>query len=213
MYAESELIPLSALQHYLFCRRQCALIHIEQVWIENRYTAEGRLMHEKVDTGKKEKRGDVILASGLPLKSLQLGLSGKADMVEFHLRNGRKHPFPVEYKRGKPKRGDEDKVQLCAQAICLEEMLQIAVPAGALFYGKSKRRLNVELSPALREKTKRIAEATHLLLNAGITPQEQYSKKCDNCSLLPLCEPKLTNSRDKASRFVAKALDELCENT
>src|SRR3989337_821592 len=138
-----DLIMLSALQHYVFCPRQCALIHIEQLWAENVLTAEGRIMHDKVDTANRESRGNIRIEYGVPMRSLRLGLIGKADVVEFHKDGDRWIPFPVEYKRGKPKPGNCDKVQLCAQAICLEEMLSVRIPKGALFYGKTKRRLDV----------------------------------------------------------------------
>lgn len=133
MYSAADLMPISALQHYLFCPRQCALIHLEQIWAENLYTAEGRLLHEKADSGKTEVRGDVKSVTGLLVRSLELGVTGKADVVEFHRREGIWHPFPVEYKRGRPKSHDADKIQLCAQALCLEEMLGLPVPEGALF--------------------------------------------------------------------------------
>jgi CRISPR-associated exonuclease Cas4 len=134
MYTEDDLLPLSALQHLLFCERQCALIHIEQAWSENLFTAQGRIMHERVDDGGRVTRGDVRRESGMPLRSLRLGLIGKADMVEFYRQSDSSWlPYPVEYKRGKAKKENWDKVQLCAQAICLEEMLEVAVPEGALF--------------------------------------------------------------------------------
>jgi CRISPR-associated exonuclease Cas4 len=130
VFAESDLIPLSALQHFVVCPRQCALIHLESVWIENERTAEGRIEHERVDRGGAETRGEVRRAYGVPLRSLRLGLAGKADVVEFHATPGvgQERPFPIEHKRGRPKRGDEDRVQLCAQALCLEEMLGVPVP-------------------------------------------------------------------------------------
>ena len=127
-YTEDDLIQLSALQHLVFCERQCALIHIEQLWNENLFTAEGRIMHDKVDTANKESRGNIRIEYGVPIRSLRLGLIGKADVVEFHRKDdGMWMPFPVEYKRGKPKMDDCDKVQLCAQAICLEEMLNVEI--------------------------------------------------------------------------------------
>ena len=148
MYSEDDLLPLSALQHLYFCERQCALIHVEQVWLENRFTAEGRIMHERVDTGKSEMRGGVRTSFAVSLRSLRLGLVGKADVVEFHRRqspDGRSawQPFPVEYKRGRPKKDNCDKIQLCAQALCLEEMLNLRIECGALFYGKTRRRQDV----------------------------------------------------------------------
>jgi len=138
-YSENEYLSLSALQHILFCERQCALIHVEQLWVENRFTAEGRVMHERVDRGDRAGRGKIRIEYSLPLKSAKLGLTGKADVVEFHLSGKAENgwiPFPVEYKRGKPKKNDSDKVQLCAQALCLEEMLDTEVEQGLSFTGK-----------------------------------------------------------------------------
>ena len=213
MFSEDELIPLSALQHLLFCERQCALIHIEQAWAENRFTAEGRIMHERVDEAGRESRGRVRTVNGLPLRSLRLGLSGKADAVEFH-REGDDvsgdasvwQPFPVEYKRGKPKQNDCDLVQLCAQALCLEEMLEVAVPEGALYYGKPRRRLVVVFAEALREKTREAARRLHELINSGHTPQARYEKKCESCSMLSVCMPKVTGSHRSVRRYMAQAL-------
>lgn len=213
MFTEDELIPLSALQHLLFCERQCALIHIEQAWAENRFTAEGRIMHERVDEAGRESRGRVRTVNGLPLRSLCLGLSGKADAVEFH-REGEDasggasvwRPFPVEYKRGKPKQNDCDLVQLCAQALCLEEMLEVAVPEGALYYGKPRRRLVVVFDEALREKTREAARRLHELISSGHTPQARYEKKCESCSMLSVCMPKVTGSRRSVRRYMAQAL-------
>ena len=150
--AEDALIPLSALQHYLFCPRQCALIHVEQIWAENAATAEGRLLHERADAGGGETRPGVRIARGLALRSFALGVSGKADVVEFHdaRRGERGRPFPVEYKRGKPKSHRADEVQLCAQAICLEEMFDTSIAAGALFYGVTRRRFAVVFDEDLR---------------------------------------------------------------
>jgi len=213
MFSEDELIPLSALQHLLFCERQCALIHIEQAWAENRFTAEGRIMHERVDETGRESRGRVRTVNGLLLRSLRFGLSGKADAVEFH-REGEDgsgdasvwRPFPVEYKRGKPKQNDCDLVQLCAQALCLEEMLGVAVPEGALYYGKPRRRLAVVFDDVLREKTKEAARRLHELISSGRTPQARYEKKCESCSMLSVCMPKVTGAHRSVQRYMAKAL-------
>ena len=189
-YAIDDLIFLSALNHYLYCPRRCALIHIEQLWNENLFTAEGRIMHDKVDTANKEVRGNVRIEFGTPLRSLRLGLVGKADVVEFHkLKNGTWIPFPVEYKHGKPKIDDCDRVQLCAQAMCLEEMLNVEVKHGALFYGKTRRREDVIFDKVLRMETEEVARKVHKLIGSGITPQARYSKKCKQCSLFELCMP------------------------
>lgn len=189
-YSEDDLIQLSALQHYAFCKRQCALIHIEMLWEENLLTVEGKLLHEKVDSAKPESRGNIKIQYGLPIRSLKLGIIGKADVVEFHKKGNVWVPFPVEYKRGKPKSDDWDRIQLCAQAICLEEMLSINVPQGALFYGKIKRREDVIFDSILREKTALTAMEARVLIERGITPQAEYSSKCDQCSILNFCLPK-----------------------
>ncbi len=204
-YTEDDLIQLSALQHLVFCERQCALIHIEQLWSENIFTAEGRIMHDKVDTANREVRGKVRIDYGVPLRSLRIGLIGKADVVEFHKKDdGSWLPFPVEYKRGKPKRDDCDKVQLCAQAICLEEMLNVEIPEGALFYGQTRRREDVVFDEKLRRETEEAAKKVHELIEYGKTPKAEYSKKCERCSLLELCLPKASS---KASSYLAKAME------
>ena len=202
MYDPADLITLSALQHYLFCPRQCALIHIEQIWEENLYTAEGRLLHEKADSGNVEIRGDMKTATGLPLRSLELGLAGRADVVEFHRREGEWYPFPVEYKRGRPKAHDADAVQLCAQALCLEEMLGLPVPEGALFYGKTRRRQQVAFDASLRGTTRSIAEAVHSLLERGISPPPAADDRCAACSLLDQCLPLPLSRKGAASRYL-----------
>lgn len=189
--AEDALIPLSALQHYLFCPRQCALIHVEQTWAEDAATAEGRIMHEKVDSGGRESRPGIRIARGLALRSFTLGVTGKADVVEFHDEPGsmRGRPFPVEYKRGKPKAHRADEVQLCAQAICLEEMFQTIVPEGALFYGAIRHRLAVIFDVELRRITSRVATETRNMLAQGVTPRPIKIPACQRCSLESLCQP------------------------
>jgi CRISPR-associated exonuclease Cas4 len=226
LFREEELLPLSALQHLLFCERQCALIHIEQIWVENVFTVEGRQLHERVDGGSAETRGEVHTARGLPLRSLRLGLSGKADCVEFHRLDGaqeqleaqadadagavlpglegRWRPFPVEYKRGIPKSHRADEVQLCAQALCLEEMLGAAVRSGALFYGRTRRRLAVEFDPVLRSLTSDTAERLHALIGSGITPRARREPKCASCSLLDVCMPDALASA--AGRYLDDAI-------
>ena len=152
--AEDNLVPISALQHMLYCPRQCALIHIEQQWNENRFTAEGKILHERTDSGSGERRGTVRIERSVAVRSLILGVSGVADVVEIH--DGCR-PYPVEYKRGRPKAHRADEVQLCAQALCLEEMLNFSVPAGALFYGRNRRRKEIQFDSELRDLTKRVA--------------------------------------------------------
>jgi CRISPR-associated exonuclease Cas4 len=202
MHPEADLIPLSALQHYVFCPRQCALIHVERVWEENLCTAEGRLLHDKADSGKVEVRGDVKTVTGLPLRSLALGLAGKADVVEFHRRAGFWHPFPVEYKRGKPKAHNADAVQVCAQGLCLEEMLGVPVPEGALYYGKTRRRHTVFLDTSLRETTTAIAQAVHALLQSGHTPPPAADERCVGCSLAEQCLPGPLARQGAAGRYL-----------
>ncbi|HYU34929.1 MAG TPA: CRISPR-associated protein Cas4 [Thermoanaerobaculia bacterium] len=187
---EDDLLPLSALQHLLFCERQCALIHIEQIWAENPLTVEGKHLHEQADSGFQESRGDLRIARALPLRSLRLGLSGRSDVVEFHrVGEGVWRPFPIEYKRGKPKSHRADEVQLCAQALCLEEMLDVAVPAGALFYGQTRHRLEVTFDTELRRLTEDAAARLHRLIAGGVTPTAVREPKCDQCSLLDICMP------------------------
>lgn len=196
MYDMDDLIQLSALQHYAFCPRQCALIHIEQVWNESVLTAEGRLMHDHVHEEKRESRRDVRIEHGVPLRSLRLGLIGKADVIEFH-RAGDSGwvPFPVEYKRGRPKRDDCDRIQLCAQALCLEEMLGVSVPEGALFYGKTRHRLDVVFTDALRRETDEAALKTRELIASGNTPAPVYAKRCEKCSLMEICLPRTVQKK------------------
>lgn len=205
-FAESDLLPISALQHLLFCPRQCALIHIEQLWDENMLTAEGRIAHERVDEGSTESRSGRKIVFGLPLRSFRLGLVGKADVVEIS-RDGDEgvRAFPVEHKRGRPKQKDCDRVQLCAQALCLEEMLGVAVEEGALFYGKTRRREAVVFDRGLRKLTEKAARELHLLFEAGVTPKAVYGKKCESCSLIEKCLPKISGSERSVKRYLAAA--------
>lgn len=206
MYTSSDLIPISALQHFLFCPRQCALIHLEQIWEENLYTAEGRLLHEKADSGKVEVRGDVKTVTGLLLRSCTLGITGKADVVEFHRREGVWHPFPVEYKRGRPKAHNADTIQLCAQAVCLEEMLGLPVPEGALFYGKTRRRLAVPINAALRKAMEETAGAVHSLMRCAVTPPPVADERCAACSLAEQCLPRPLSRTNAATRYLESLL-------
>lgn len=191
---DENLLPLSALQHYLYCPRQCALIHLEQQWAENRLTAEGRLLHERTDTPRTERRRGVRTVSAMPLLSLDLGIIGKADMVEFHRTEAGERACPVEYKRGRPKAHCADEVQLCAQALCLEAMLGTPVEAGTLFYGQTRRRKEVPFDQELRELTVRTIADTRAMLASGQTPSASYdARRCDACSLLDLCQPHLSD--------------------
>jgi len=207
--SEDDLIMISALTHYSFCPRRCALVHIEQSWTENRLTAEGRIMHERVHEEDSVSRGKVRIDYGVPLRSLQYGLIGKADVVEFHLReNGTWQPFPVEYKRGKPKTDLSDKIQLCAQAICLEEMLGVAVPDGALFYGQTRRRLDVRFDEVLRQEMAQAAEQARSLIDSGKTPKPVYAKRCENCSLLAECLPRTIEKKRSVKSYLTRILAE-----
>lgn len=209
MYEPDDLIQLSALQHMVFCPRQCALIHVEQTWKESGRTAEGRLMHERVHEQEAESRGDVRIERGVPLRSLRLGLIGKSDVVEFHkVEESRWIPYPVEYKRGKPKVDDCDKVQLCAQAMCLEEMLNLEVPRGAIFYGRTRRRLDVEFDEALRRKTEDAAKKTHSLIDSGTTPGPVYAKRCESCSLVAECLPKTLQKKRSVKNYLTRVIGE-----
>ncbi len=207
-YSEDDLIMISALQHFAFCERQCALIHVEQVWTESGLTAEGRIMHEHVHEQDHESRGNVRIEYGIPLRSLRLGLVGKADVVEFHrLEDKSWQPFPVEYKRGKPKPDRCDLIQLCAQAICLEEMLSMAVPAGAVFYGRTRRRLDVAFDESLRRETEEAAGRAHELIASGTTPEPVYEKKCQSCSLIRECLPKAAGKNSSVSRYLKRMVE------
>ena len=215
MYTEDDLIPLSALQHLIFCERQCALIHIEQAWAENLFTAEGRIMHERVHEADRQSRGSIRIEYSMWLRSFRLGLIGKADVVEFHRRPALQKagpaewiPFPVEYKRGKPKKDNCDKVQLCAQALCLEEMLNVKVPCGALFYGKKRRRTDVVFDSALRQQTEDTAMRLHELIASGRTPKPVYTPKCDSCSLAKICMPKTIGRKRSVKRYLSGVIRE-----
>lgn len=209
MYHPDDLIQLSALQHAAFCPRQCALIHVEQVWAENRLTAEGRIMHERVHEEDSVSRGKMRIDYGVPLRSLRFGLIGKADVVEFHLQaDGTWQPFPVEYKRGKPKADLSDKIQLCAQAVCLEEMLGGDVPAGALFYGQTRRRLDVHFDEELRQAMAQAAEKARALIDGGKTPKPVYAKRCERCSLVAECLPRTIEKKRSVQTYLTRILGE-----
>lgn len=209
MYAEDDLLPLSGLQHLLYCERQCALIHVEGQWAENLFTAEGEVNHERVHGGGARSEPGLRTAFSLRLRSLALGLIGVADVVEFRRSapGAPWLPFPVEHKRGRPKSHDADRVQLCAQAMCLEEMHDVAIPAGALFYGKTRRRQDVAFDAALRDTTARAAARFHELVDAGETPRARYdAKRCDACSLLSLCQPRTAGAGRDVRAYLAAAI-------
>lgn len=206
IYEEDELLLLSGIQHFAFCKRQWALIHIEQQWQENVLTYEGRELHKKADNPYlKEVRGDVLITRAMPLVSHDLGIYGVADVIEFHSelepdnehcvvlprRKGWWRPFPIEYKRGKAKANDCDELQLCVQAICLEEMLEVTVAEGAIFYGETERRTSVVFDEHLRDRVTILLSEMRSLFTTGETPAAVYEPKCKSCSLYDICLPKL----------------------
>ena len=192
-------ITLSALQHYSFCPRQCALIHNEQAWAENFLTAQGRALHERVDGGEPETRKGVRFERSVHVSAEKLGISGVLDMVEHELATGRLKP--VEYKRGKPKVGLWDKIQLCAQALCLEEMTGKTVEEGALWYQQTRHREPVVFSGSLRQETLAVIEQVRSLLESGVTPPPVYGKHCKACSLVEICQPQLMG-KDRSVGYV-----------
>jgi CRISPR-associated exonuclease Cas4 len=202
--AEDALIPLSALQHQLFCPRQCALIHVEGLWAENTRTAEGHILHERVGTGKPETRPGVRIERNVALRSLALGVIGKADVVELIGKPPK--PFPVEYKRGRPKAHRADEVQLCAQAVCLEEMFGCEVPEGALFYGEVRRRHPVAFDAELRDLTAQTAAAARANILSGHTPPPVRIPGCRSCSLEALCQPDRLEKPPSVARWLSAQL-------
>lgn len=194
-------LPLSALQHAVYCLRQAALIHVERLWEENRFTAEGRVLHARVDEKSERYSRGVRRVSALPLACRRLGLAGVADLVELHKTKDGETPYPIEYKRGKAKPHRADEVQLCAQALCLEEMTGHAVPEGALFYAQTRRRVVVAFDEELRRLTKETALALRDVVASGRTPPARYDKrKCGACSLLDLCRPQISGRSAKSWR-------------
>jgi CRISPR-associated exonuclease Cas4 len=215
MHAEADLIPLSALQHYLYCPRQCALIHVERLWAENLFTAEGRILHERSEkpgqylSPPARGRGPKRVITAMPIRSLALGVAGVADVVELGRDGDAWQPYPVEYKRGAPKSHRADEVQLCAQALCLEEMFDTEVPEGALFYGKTRRRKPVAFDAELRRLTRVAAAETRALLASGRTPAPVYeAARCRQCSLAELCWPKRLSRRLSVAAWIARCIDE-----
>ncbi|HHX77126.1 MAG TPA: CRISPR-associated protein Cas4 [Firmicutes bacterium] len=216
-YADDDLLQLSGIQHFAFCRRQWALIHIEQQWQENLLTYRGRELHERADDPFfAEARGTVVVTRAMPIISRQLGLYGVADVVEFYRdeagvtikgRTGFWRPHPVEYKLGQPKPDDRDQVQLCAQAICLEEMLGVSIDTGALFYGRTRRRQQVNFDAVLRERVFTLATEMHEFFQHGLTPSAEYSSACKSCSLIEICLP-APKAKKSIRRYFAEALKE-----
>ena len=216
-YKEDEYLQLSGLQHFRFCRRRWALIHIEHQWAENYRTIDGAILHENAhDTSFRESRGDVLTTRGVSVYSAALGVSGQCDVLEYRRgstgiplagREGLWQPYPVEYKRGKPREDTGDTLQLCGQAMCLETMLCCDIPEGALYYGEIRRRVPVTFSPVLREQVRSYLEEMHQLYRRGYTPRVKPSKSCNACSLKELCLPKLMKSRS-VSAYLKAAMEE-----
>lgn len=219
-YAEDELLSLSGIQHFHFCRRQWALIHIERQWEDNLRTVEGHFLHERVDDPFfKESRGDVVLSRAFPLVSYQLGLYGVADVIEYvRSENGVSLPGyeglwkmrPVEYKRGKPKIDERDEVQLCAQAMCLEEMFNVNINTAGFYYNEIRRRIQLKITDELRSLVISLSDEMHSLFKKGITPPAEKSRNCKYCSLVDVCVPKLTKKSVSARKYVSKHLNDAC---
>jgi len=227
MYNQADLLPIAALQHLAFCPRQWGLMYLEGIWDENRLTSEGGILHQKTDEDQTEVRSNIVIARGLRLRSLRLGLIGRADVVEFHLIDtndsttpgipvkgmpGRWLPLPVEYKRGKPKIDICDEIQLCAQALCLEEMLNTTIACGAIFYGEPRRRTEISIDENLRKSTIQHTNLLRELTEKGKTPQSNYGKKCHSCSLVNHCLPKALKSKRNVDRYLKQIYDN-CDNS
>lgn len=221
-FKEEDFLQISGLQHFHFCRRRWALIHIEHQWAENFQTTDGALMHEHAhDKEFQETRGDRIITRGMNVFSATLGISGECDVLEFHRgasgiplpeREGLWQPFPVEYKRGKPHPQSGDALQLCAQAMCLEEMLCCQIPQGALYYGELRRRQGVAFSDELRQSVRDALTEMHDFYRRGYTPKVKPTKSCGACSLKELCLPKLMRTR-AASLYLRQSLEETNETS
>lgn len=216
-YTQDDLLPLSGIQHFLFCRRQWALIHVEQQWKENALTAEGRIMHKRVDDPFfTETRDGVVTTRSVPVASYRLGLSGVCDVVEFISssdgvrlpnREGLYLPAPIEYKRGKEKHDHSDETQLCAQAMCLEEMLSVPIPKGYLFYGETRHRVEIEFTSELRTLVQDMSAEMHNYFSRGYTPKVKTHKGCRSCSLADICLPVLQEKVIAASRYIKQQIE------
>ncbi|WP_253287628.1 CRISPR-associated protein Cas4 [Anaerotignum sp. MSJ-24] len=220
MYNEDEFLQLSGIQHFAFCRRQWALIHIEMQWKENLRTVEGQILHENAHNPEmNEKRGNVIVVRAMPVHSRKMGVSGECDVVEFHKSdkgahiNGREGvymPVPVEYKRGEPKSNNIDILQLAAQALCLEEMFCTDINYGYIYYGETRHRLKVDFDDEIRNEVVKLFEEMHLYYRRGYTPKVKISKKCNACSLKDLCVPVL-NKNKSVAEYIDKFISETGE--
>lgn len=210
VFSEDDLIPISALQHMLYCERQFALIHVEQQWADNRHTAEGNLIHEKVDGGGHESRKLFRQEYGMAIRSLKFGIIGKCDLVELSLRPDGvvAEALPVEYKRGREKEGDYDRAQLCAQAFCLEEMFGIQIDRGGFYYFGAHRRSYLEITNPLRKTTADAIVQARAIISSGATPGARYEHgRCNGCSLAELCMPKaVADGGKRVSRYITSSL-------
>ena len=216
-YTEDEYLQLAGIQHFLFCRRQWALIHLEQQWAENFRTVDGDILHRNVhDNSKREKRGDLLIVRAMRISSARLGLSGECDAVEFRRspkgvsifgQEGTYTVTPVEYKRGAPKKDACDMVQLAAQAMCLEEMLCCEIPVGFLYYGETRHRLSVEITAELRQQVIELTEEMHMLYRKKYTPKGKRTKACNACSLKDICLPVICGKKT-ASGYLQEMLGE-----
>lgn len=218
-YSDEDMLQLSGIQHFAYCRRQWALIHIEQQWAENLLTVEGHLMHENAhDTYSSEKRGDVIISRGMPVFSYDLGITGVCDIVEFQKaddgavlfgRSGKYRVIPVEYKHGEPKSAtDADLLQATAQAMCLEDMLCCTINESHIFYGRTKRRFKFEITEELRDKVKSSLKEMHELYTKQYTPKVKYHKGCGACSIKDICLPQISKKLS-AHKYIEKQLTEI----
>lgn len=222
LYSDEDFLQLSGIQHFSFCKRQWALIHIEQIWTENVLTTEGKHLHERVDDPFfDETRGHRRVVRSMPLECKILGFQGIADVVEFINDSGLKEnegvkldgkegiwrPFPVEYKRGKPKKDECDEVQLCAQALALEEMMEIHINEGAIFYAQTRHRELIRFTDVLRNRVSSLFEEMHSLFEEGRTPSAVYCKSCNSCSIFELCQPRLTSKWKSVDAYIAKMIE------
>lgn len=214
---EEDYLQLSGLQHFVFCRRQWALIHIEHQWAENFRTIDGAVFHENAhNTGFQESRGDRFITRGVSVCSSELGVSGQCDVLEYHRgstgipiagKDGLWQPYPVEYKRGSPREDTGDTLQLCGQAMCLESMLCCDIPEGALYYGEVRRREKVAFTPELRNQVCQMLAEMHELYRRGYTPKVKPTKSCNACSMKDLCLPRLMKTRS-VSAYLREAMEE-----
>ena len=219
MESDADFLLLSGIKHFCFCKRRWALVHIEQQWQENALTVSGHLIHERVhDENFTESRGSVLLSRGMPVRSQVLRITGECDLVELrhdengiaiHGRSGTWRVFPVEYKHGQPDERGADEMQLCAQALCLEEMLVTDIPDGAIYYGKIRRRVPVAFTAELRRMTAEAIAEMHRLFARGHTPKAKWTKACKSCSLVEVCQPLLAK-RTSASAYIRQMLEEDC---